>query len=292
MNLVKLESLIDKLRCPACFSPQLSKKSQQITCSACKVSYPINNFTPNFLLGNDSHTANAMNYFSGQYSNRSKFAEGTFDKLKKISDSIHRPSLMLHLGRIDVSDHLAAADLTLNIGSREKQISSNVVNLDIVENDFLDIQGNVENIPFDNESVDFVNIIAVLHHLKHPEKAVEEIHRVLKPGGYVYAEDHFFYPYHSDPGDCHRWTKEGYLLLFENFNKINIKLIHGPTTTVLNILKFYLPMILSCNSAIIFEIFYILFSYLLFPFKYLDLFVKNHDKADFIAGGYALLGQK
>ena len=51
-----------------------------------------------------------------------------------------------------------------------------------------DLQGNVlianaEELPFENEFFDCVCCMGVLHHTPSPEKAVEEIFRVLKPGG-------------------------------------------------------------------------------------------------------------
>jgi SAM-dependent methyltransferase len=38
-------------------------------------------------------------------------------------------------------------------------------------------------IPLDNDSVDFLQCLGVLHHTSHPEELLGELHRVLKPGG-------------------------------------------------------------------------------------------------------------
>ena len=43
--------------------------------------------------------------------------------------------------------------------------------------------GNVEELPFDNSSLDFVVSTLSLHHWAEPKQAIEEIYRVLKPGG-------------------------------------------------------------------------------------------------------------
>ena len=43
--------------------------------------------------------------------------------------------------------------------------------------------GDAENIPFENETFDFVTCQTVLIHLKNPKKALEEMTRVLKPNG-------------------------------------------------------------------------------------------------------------
>lgn len=42
---------------------------------------------------------------------------------------------------------------------------------------------NAENIPFDNDSFDIVYSHGVIHHSPNIEKIVDEIHRVLRPGG-------------------------------------------------------------------------------------------------------------
>lgn len=49
------------------------------------------------------------------------------------------------------------------------------------EGDFL--IGDGENLGFKDNSFDFVYSLGVLHHTPNTQKAVDEIHRVLKPGG-------------------------------------------------------------------------------------------------------------
>jgi 2-polyprenyl-3-methyl-5-hydroxy-6-metoxy-1,4-benzoquinol methylase len=44
-------------------------------------------------------------------------------------------------------------------------------------------QADAEHLPFASASFDAVTSMGVLHHVPHPERAIEEIHRVLKPGG-------------------------------------------------------------------------------------------------------------
>ena len=42
---------------------------------------------------------------------------------------------------------------------------------------------NVPPLKFDDNSIDFVVTFQVIEHIKDDEKFVQEIHRVLKPGG-------------------------------------------------------------------------------------------------------------
>ncbi len=47
--------------------------------------------------------------------------------------------------------------------------------------------GNAERLDFADESFDAVYSFGVLHHTPHPDKAVAELHRVLKPGGRAFV---------------------------------------------------------------------------------------------------------
>ncbi len=53
------------------------------------------------------------------------------------------------------------------------------------------LQGSLENIPFDDESYDFVWCNGVIMHTAHPDRTISEISRILKPGGkcwlYIYG---------------------------------------------------------------------------------------------------------
>lgn len=44
-------------------------------------------------------------------------------------------------------------------------------------------QSITKNIKIESESTDYVTMLAVLEHLKHPKEIIEECYRILKPGG-------------------------------------------------------------------------------------------------------------
>ncbi len=60
--------------------------------------------------------------------------------------------------------------------------------------------GDAENLPFDNNSFDGVFANGVLHHTPDTQKAIDEVHRILKPDGIamimLYHKQSFFYWYH------------------------------------------------------------------------------------------------
>lgn len=51
-------------------------------------------------------------------------------------------------------------------------------------------QGVAENIPFDNNSFDFINVSEVIEHVHNPKKTLEEVSRVMRPGGIAYISVH------------------------------------------------------------------------------------------------------
>ena len=81
------------------------------------------------------------------------------------------------------------------------------------------VQGDVNNLPFLSKSVDFVLFMEVIEHLVHPEKAIQEIRRILVPGGrlvVVFPNDRVFKIARIltlrfreaayDPGHVRQWT--------------------------------------------------------------------------------------
>ncbi|MBD3248622.1 methyltransferase domain-containing protein [Candidatus Woesearchaeota archaeon] len=281
--------LIDIIVCPEC-SGELKVNGYNIDCSSCNASYKLIDGIPELLTEKDKKELNSEITFSKRYSRSKRVSKLSYMILKQL-DKIPIPNL-LDARKINHSKQIENAKIILNIGGRSKSRLNKQINLDVVNNENTDLIGNVENIPLKDNSVDFINFVAVLEHIKKPHAAVKEIKRVLKKGGYVHCCAPFYYPYHADPRDISRFTREGLRLLFEDFEETRMKNIHGPTTSALKVFQIYLPILFSFNSIFIYEIEYILFSYILYPFKFLDVFFKYHWKADFISGGFAFLGRK
>ncbi len=72
--------------------------------------------------------------------------------------------------------------------------------LDPVDTYHPDIVGDIHNLPFDANTIDAIFCLAVLEHVENPFKAVDEMHRVLRPGGYCFVYVPFLYYYHAEIG--------------------------------------------------------------------------------------------
>jgi SAM-dependent methyltransferase len=76
-----------------------------------------------------------------------------------------------------------------------------------------DIVGSATDIPLDKESFDTVVCTEVLEHVADPLKALREMHRVLKPGGYLVLSTPMYWPRHEVPYDYFRYPYDGLLHL-------------------------------------------------------------------------------
>ncbi|ELC8443786.1 class I SAM-dependent methyltransferase [Clostridium perfringens] len=56
-------------------------------------------------------------------------------------------------------------------------------------NNIYPINGEVEDLPLFDDSIDLIFMNMALHHVENPDKAIKEIYRILKPGGKVIITD-------------------------------------------------------------------------------------------------------
>lgn len=111
--------------------------------------------------------------------------------------------------------------------------------MDPVDTYHPDIVGDVMQMPFENDSWDSVVCLAVLEHVPRPWDAVQEIHRVLKPGGYAMFYVPFLSPYHAMPGyygDYFRFTEDAVRSLSSGFSSIELRPIRGPVETIAHLM--------------------------------------------------------
>lgn len=110
--------------------------------------------------------------------------------------------------------------------------------LDKVADYHPDIVGDVLDLPFENESVDAVLGIHLLEHVEEPQRAVREIYRVLKPGGYAYFDTPFLFYYHPMRGyykDFYRFTRDAWEYMCRDFKTVEIQNVRGAIATTMNL---------------------------------------------------------
>ena len=103
----------------------------------------------------------------------------------------------------------------------KKSFSVLSVDIDVSRNP--DIVGDICSYDFNDDKYDVIIMAEVLEHFHNPQKAVENIYRVLNKGGRVIITVPFIFPMHDRPHDYFRFTRYGLELLFKDFDSISIK---------------------------------------------------------------------
>jgi len=77
---------------------------------------------------------------------------------------------------------------------------------------------NLHDIDLPDDVAGTVLCVDTLEHVEHPQRAAEEVHRILKPGGIAVFSSVMFFPIHSHPWDYWRFTPEGFRSILQPFS--------------------------------------------------------------------------
>jgi SAM-dependent methyltransferase len=114
--------------------------------------------------------------------------------------------------------------------------------LDVVPEFKPDVVGDVMAMPFKDNEFDAIICVAVMAHVKEPQKAVDEMRRCLKPGGYLFISFPFINFYCGIEGyfdDYFRYTESGVRYLLRDFKGIKIQRGRGRLSTVMNLFPIF-----------------------------------------------------
>lgn len=164
----------------------------------------------------------------------------------------------------------------LNYGS-----SSRIVRLDIKKTENVDIVADAHNLPLPDSSFDAITCKQVLEHLNHPHKAVDEMLRVLKPGGKLVASTCFYWPIHGEPHDYFRYTRFGLEKLFEKWSDVTNRAQNG----MLGVLGIHFVRLAGGRSFIL-KLFYPLFISIGAGLILLDKLLQPILSYEFVTSGY------
>jgi SAM-dependent methyltransferase len=145
------------------------------------------------------------------------------------------------------------------------------------------------DLPFANQSMDAVIVQAVLEHVVDPQRCVDEIHRVLKPGGLVYADTPFIQQVHGRQYDFTRFTRLGHRRLFRMFDDVESGISCGPGTALAWSLRYFLLSFFA--DARLRSIVSLLSRLLFFPLKYFDWYLADKQSANDAASAFYFLGR-
>jgi SAM-dependent methyltransferase len=151
----------------------------------------------------------------------------------------HKPVVLV------VGGGTVGAGLDLLYGASDVDI----VALDVYPSRFVNLLADGHRIPLTDSCVDAVVIQAVLEHVLSPSRVVDEIHRVLRPDGLVYADSPFLVPVHAGPLDFTRFTERGHRYLFRRFACIDSGVVNGAGTQLWWAIDFFVRALLRSPTA-------------------------------------------
>lgn len=115
---------------------------------------------------------------------------------------------------------------SLDLGSGRspyKNLFPNTISMDIHPDSGADIIGDALNIPLQDNQFEQVLCFELLEHVTNPQLCIDEIYRVLKPGGKLILSTRFLFSVHHAPHDYYRFTRYGLEHLLSKFENISIE---------------------------------------------------------------------
>jgi uncharacterized protein YbaR (Trm112 family) len=160
-----------------------------------------------------------------------------------------------------------------------------VIATDVYPSPFTSLIADGHQLPFKNQVFDGVWIQAVLEHVLEPQLVVDQIHRVLKPGGVIYAETPFMQQVHEGAYDFTRFTLSGHRWLFRGFDQLDAGVVSGAgTVLVWSIRYFWRALGLNTKIATLLTVPF-------FWLRFFDKYMRGNPESD-SAGGVFFLGIK
>ncbi len=283
-----------KLACPIHKTPL----TNTFFCALCNKEYPAVRGIP--ILINDSNSVFKVSDYLNQcmYDGASGYG-GSLDNttgLKKLYRKSVRKLGETHAKKdFDVneclkiiSSELPNAEI-LVIGSGDTLLDIEATYTDVAFGANVQCIADAHDLPFIDKCFDACILVAVLEHVSDPYRCVQEIMRVLRPSGYVYAETPFMQPVHMGAYDFTRFTYLGHRRLFRYFEEIRSGIALGTGSSAAQILRYAIAS-LSDNPKTRrwLNLFGLLMTY---PLRWLDYLSRLNLSAYDSASGFYFFGK-
>lgn len=284
--------------CPIC-KIALDTGAISLNCPSCHTAFPIANGIP--VLINESRSVFRTADYVGQssYTGASGYG-GHLEKNTGLRAAyrrwVHRLKETPPPSR-DFDVHAAVAKIheewpearILAIGSGDATIPGSVFYTDVAFGKHVQCIADAHDLPFADGSFDACIIVAVLEHVLDPNRCVSEIQRILRPGGFVYAETPFMQPVHMGAFDFTRFTYLGHRRLFRYFEKVADGIAGGPGVSTVQMLN-YLAASVTARPGLkrYLRLATLVISH---PFRNLDRLTNRHDAAYDSASGFYFFGR-
>jgi SAM-dependent methyltransferase len=157
--------------------------------------------------------------------------------------------LLRAIGRTPVALVIGGATMGSGLTELYQAAGIDILGLDVYSSRFVNLLADAHRIPLADGSVDAVIVQAVLEHVLSPQEVVDEIHRVLRPDGLVYADTPFLMPVHAGPLDFTRFTERGHRYLFRAFTRIDSGTVAGAGSQLWWAIDFFVRALFRSPAA-------------------------------------------
>ena len=148
-------------------------------------------------------------YFLIQYKRSAKKIRSARDERNRLFDAFIEASEGKRGLQISVKDEIG------------QKFGDNWVSVDKYDDrEFIDHAYDINDLQFEDESFDVVVCWSVLEHVPDPLESIAEMTRVMKPGGEIWVQLPFLFPYHESPRDFWRVTPDGLRIWMKDYEEI------------------------------------------------------------------------
>lgn len=163
-----------------------------------------------------------------------------------------------------------------------------ILSFDIDEDRGPDVVGDICTYDFKEKRFDVIIMSEVIQFLQTPQIGIDNVYKILKPGGRLILTSPFVFPLHDRPYDLYRFTKHGLKYLLSGFDEVTIEDRNGPLEAIdvlwLRLNKFKGKHSYSLKRIIVFTVFYLK--------RPLTLFLQRYIKTDIMTTGYNVVAIK
>ena len=133
---------------------------------------------------------------------------------------------------------------------------------------------------------------STLEHIPDAEMVIQEISRLVKPGGYVFVSIPFMMPFHASPSDYIRLTSEGLKHKFSHFEQRRLGMHAGPASSLVTLLMHFFALPFSSVSTSLYNFMTYVFMAILSPLRVLDLLFSFFPRSIDAAAVIYFIGRK
>lgn len=108
-------------------------------------------------------------------------------------------------------------------GSVKAVLGESVVGCDLRNGPGVDRIEDLHQLTMPNDSIGTALLLDTVEHVARPWHALEEVYRVLRPGGVVLMTSHMYFPIHAHPDDYWRFTKSGFAVLLAPYEIVCVE---------------------------------------------------------------------